>query len=114
MATEAIEAAAGETIGEMVMGGMEDITRPPVQLYAATSGSPLVPDNGLSARVIAVTGTTQESAIAPDLTTQNSEQVADTLHSMDRYRDAALDFKEPGKQEQLRMKLEKVAIDMKA
>ena len=114
---EIVTAETGTDVGGNVLNQVEALAEPSTTDPYADGGlamTPLKPDQGQSAMLIAATGTQQTSATAPDLTIENSAQVNDTLHSLERYRDPTLGLKESGKQEQLRMKLDKIAIDMKA
>lgn len=117
MANEVVSAETGTDIGGNVMQQVEAMAAPSAaDPYAdsAPVSTALTPDQGQSAWLIAMTGSQQTSAEAPDLTIENTAQVKDTLHSLERYRDPTLGLKEETKQQQLRMKLDKIAIDMKA
>lgn len=116
VANEVVSAETGTDVGGNVMQQVQAMAAPSTGPYADTMPvtTALTPDQGQSALLIALTGTEQTSATAPGLTIENTAQVKDTLHSIERYRDPTLGLKEETKQQQLRMKLDKIAIDMKA
>lgn len=113
-----VTAATGTDITGNAVEQMQALTESstPQSPYADLSPTmtALAPDRGQAALVIALTGTEQISAEAPITEASNAETVKDTLHSIEQYKDPTLGLKDHSKQEQFRMKLEKIAIDMKA
>jgi hypothetical protein len=112
---EMVTAETGTDIGGNVLQQAEALAAPADPYAAAPAMTPLAPDQGEAALLIALTGTEQTSATAPEtVAAPLSAEAAEAMHSLERYRDPTLGLKDAPKQEQLRMKLEKIAIDMKA
>jgi hypothetical protein len=114
---EIISAETGGDIGENVLQQVEAMAQPSASdpyAAAAPAMTPLTPDHGESALIIALTGTEQTSATAPEASVPMDAKAVDTINSLERYRDPTLGLKEANKQLQYRMTLDKIAIDMKA
>lgn len=111
---EVVAAQTGGDVSDMVLQHVDAAIAPSDPYGVAAAMTPLTPDNGEAALLIALTGADQTSASAPDANAPLSAQAADAMRSLERYRDPTLGLKDAPKQEQLRMKLEKIAIDMKA
>lgn len=114
---EIVSMQTGGDIGENVLQQVEVIAQAGANdPYAAAAPvmTPLTPDHGESALIIALTGTEQSSATAPNASAATEAKSVDAINSLERYRDPTLGLKEANKQVQYRMTLDKIAIDMKA